>query len=493
MSKLEEFRQKNEALLNPKDGIEAQHKAGKKTARERIGVLLDDASFIEIDKFVRKTYITPGFEAVSSAGEGVVCGYGTIDMRPVFVFAQDYAVLKGSLSAAHAGKILKTIEMAVKNGVPIIGMLDSDGARVSEGMAAIASYGEIIKKLNDISGVVPTVALVLGNAVGTAAYIASTMDFCFMAEGIGSLALHAPQIYDSAHGKAFDFGAAKNAGETGIAQFVAADEEACMADVRKLLAYLPSNSLDDTPFDLGNDDLNRQIATLGQGEVDKKELIRALADDGNVLEYQAAFAPGIVTAFGRINGMSVGFVANNGAMDGKAARKAARFLSVLDAYSIPVITLADSDGTQVEDLEAMLIADITRMMGIYASAGIPKITVVTGKAIGDGFAMMCPKALGADIAYAWPTAEISAMPSEMGGLLLYEDEIKAASDGVAAKAQAIEKYKEEYANPWQAAEQGVIDDIIEPMATRQMVAAALEMCISKRVETLPKKHRVATL
>ncbi|MGI6153311.1 MAG: acyl-CoA carboxylase subunit beta [Christensenellaceae bacterium] len=496
MSKLEEFRQKSQEIVaSKKDQIEAQHKAGKKTARERIESLLDDASFIEIDKFVKKTYATPGFEAVSETGEGVVCGYGTIEERPVFIYAQDYTVLKGSLSAAHASKILKTLDMALKNGVPVIGILDSDGARISEGVAAIDAYASVIGKFNEISGVVPTITVIAGNCIGTAAYIASTTDFCFMIDEISTLSLYGPQIYASTLEKEVDLGAKKHNQDTGVSQFMCANEDECYTSVRKLLGYLPANNLDDSPYIVPNDDINRPIAYDGEAAYDTLELVRAIADNNDILEYQAMYSPEIVTAFGRLNGVPVGFVANACGSDitGHAARKASRFISLLDAYSIPVITLADAGGTPVTDQNNMLISNITRLIGVYASATIPKITIICGRAVGDGYATMCPKALGADIVYAWPSAQISAMPAEMGAIVLYEDEIKASADGVAAKQQMIQKYKDEYANPWQAAEQGVIDDIIDPAATRQLAGAALEMCISRRVEALPKRHRVATL
>ncbi len=502
MSKLEELRKRNaDALLGGGEKqILAQHDAGKKTARERIGFLLDEGSFVEIDKFLKRTYATPGLEAASQTGEGVVCGYGTIAQRPVFVFAQDYTVLKGSLSAAHAAKILKTLDMAVKNGVPAIGVMDSGGARISEGMAAISATAEIMKKLTDISGVVPTISVVAGPCIGTAAYIAALTDFTLMIDGVSELALHGPQIYASAMGKEIDaqvlFGAKNHSKNTGVAQFMCADEMECMATVRKLLSYLPSNNLDEAPYEMNADDLNRQLA-FGEEVPDGKELIRSVADGGDVLEYQADFAPEVITMFGRLNGNACGFIANErvGVLTQQAAKKAARFLSFLDAYNLPAITFTNCGSSEVdiEGEQATLISDFAKLASAYATAGMPKLNVIVGKAIGDGFAMMCPKALGADMVYAWPAAQISAMPAEAGALLLYEEEIAKAEDGIAAKKQMIDKYLDEYANPWQAAEQGVLDDVIEPAHTRQVLIASLEMTLSKREEKLPKKHGVLPL
>ncbi len=500
MSKLEELRQKNQDALaaGGQENIAAQHKAGKKTARERITALLDDASFVEIDKFVKCTCATPDHECVSAIGEGVVCGYGTIEDRPVFLFSQDHTVLLGSLSVAHAQKILKVMDMAVKNGVPVIGIIDSDGARVSEGVAAIDSYAAILKKLNDISGVIPTVSIIAGNCIGTAAYIAASTDACFMIEGISVTALHGPQIYASTLGSAIDIKTAFSAKAhnecTGVAQFMADSEEACYAQVKKLLSFLPSNNLEESPYSETTDDLNRLIGGL-DGEYDARALMTAVCDNNDILEYQALFSPEIVTAFGRLNGAAVGFVANGseGIMTGHAARKAARFITLLNAFNIPVVTFTNCGGTDVAHDKCMLIANVARLIAAYAQAGVPMINVVTGKAVGDGFAMMCPKSLGADIVYAWPQAEITSLPAEAGAIVMYEDEISRAEDGIAAKAEMIRKYKDEYANPWQAAAQGVVDDVIEPAATRQLLIAALEMCCTKRDNKLSKKHNVLPL
>jgi acetyl-CoA carboxylase carboxyltransferase component len=276
---------------------------------------------------------------------------------------------------------------------------------------------------------------------------------------------------------------------------LAANEEDCCAQVKKLLAFLPSNNLEEGPYALPADDLNRRIQA-GEGTVyDPKALIAQVADDNDILEYQRHYSPDIVTAFGRINGGTVGFVANgaDGRMEGHAARKAARFISMLDAYNIPVVTFTNCAGTAIEKEKPMLIANIARLMASYAQAGVPMLNVITGKAVGDGYAMMCPKALGADMVYAWPDAEITALPPEAGAIVMYEEEIAKADDGAAAKERMIEQYRETYANPWQAAEQGVIDDVIEPAATRQMLAAALEMLLSKRDGKLAKKHNILPL
>ncbi|MEG0251261.1 MAG: carboxyl transferase domain-containing protein [Christensenellaceae bacterium] len=504
MGKLEELRQKNkDALLSGgEEHIQAQKNAGKKTARERVSGLLDADSFVEIDKFVKRTYVTPGFDAPSATGEGVVCGYGTIDERAVFLFAQDYTVLSGSLSVAHAAKILKAIDMAVKNGVPVLAILDSGGARVSEGIAAIDSYAAILKKLNDVSGVIPTISIVAGACVGAAAYIAATTDFTLMVDKISVMALHGPQIYASALGKSIDenvsFGAQNHAKNTGIAQFACATEDECFAVTKKLLSFLPSNNLEEAPYQLCADDLNRQLEVFNtEGAYDAKALIAAVCDNTDMLEQQADFASEIVTAFGRINGNVVGFIANakDAVITGHAARKAARFALLLDAYNIPIVTFTNCEGTSFDESNehGMLIADVTKLISAYAEIGVPKINVIVGKAIGDGFAMMCPKSLGADMVYAWPFAQISSIPAKTGALIMFEEEINNSKEPLNVKEQMEKKYIELYANPWQAAAQGVVDDVIEPAHTRQMLVSALEMSISKRENKLPKKHSVLPL
>ncbi|MEG0256906.1 MAG: carboxyl transferase domain-containing protein [Christensenella sp.] len=501
MGKPEEFRQKNADILGGNEqNINAQHTAGKKTARERINGIIDKGSFIEIEKFVKRTFATPGFEAVSEAGEGVVCGYGTVEDRPVFIYAQDYTVLSGSLCAAHASKIIRVMDMAVKNGVPLIGVLDSGGARISEGVAAIESTAAILNKYNEISGVVPTVSIVAGPCIGTAAYIAAVSDFTLMVAGISMVALHGPQIYASALGKEIDtnefFGAENHNEKTGIAQFMCANEDECALTAQKLISFLPSNNLDEAPYGLDTDDLNRQLPFNGEEVYDAKAVIAAIADNGDVLEVQEAFATDMITMFGRINGNACGFVANADIeLSGQGAKKAARFIEILDAFNLPIVTLVNCGGSQfdVAAEQNSLISDVAHLISAYAQAGTPKLTLVTGKAIGDGFAVMCPKALGADMAYAWSTAEISALPCAAGALILYEDEISSAEDSIAAKEKMEEKYALEYANPWQAAAQGVIDDVIEPAHTRQILVSALEMTISKRESKLPKKHGVLPL
>ena len=483
--------------------IDRQHKLKKLTARERIDLILDQASFVELDKYIERSQATPGFESKTTAGEGVITGYGTIDGRPVYVFLQDYTVLNGSMSMAHAHKITKIMDMALQNGSPVIGVLDSGGARIAEGAAALLAYGEVIRKLNDLSGVVPTFSVVAGPCIGAQAYLACLTDFTVAVDGISSVMLHGEQILSSAMGQTFQSkelgGAMAQNATTGIAQFMAEDEEQAYATLRSLLSYLPMNNLDDAPYETSNDDINRLIPELDADEaVLTRDLILKIADDAAFLEYHAYFAPEVVTGFARINGNTVGMVANasDAAISAAAAKKAARFIEIMDAYHLPVVTLVDAGDIPVESetKQTGLISAVSSLMYAYAQASVPMVTVITGRAVAAGLLAMGAKSAGVDVVLAWSNAEISALPVEAGSLIFYEKEINEAADPLAAKTKALEKYKEEYASAFSAARQGVVDDVIAPSASRQMIAAALEACLLKRENNKPpKKHGVKPL
>lgn len=504
-SSLTELTEKAKSVLlgGGAEQIDRQHRQNKLTARERVENMLDQASFIELDKYVERSQATPGFESRTAAGEGVITGYGTIDGRPVYVFIQDYTVLGGSMSMAQAKKIVKIMDMALQNGSPVIGVLDSGGSRIAEGAAAGAAYGELAKKLNDLSGVVPTISVVAGPCIGAQAALACLTDFTVAVSGISSVLLHGEQIVSAVMGQKFDvesFGGAKAQNErTGIAQFFAGDEQEAFATVRRLFSYLPMNNLDDAPYEASDDDINRQIPGLDKEEgISTRDMISKIADDGDFLEVHAFYAPEIVAGFARMNGNTVGIIANaaGGTLSTKAAKKASRFIQILDAYHLPVITLADAGDIPVnaETKEDGLIPALSSLMFAYAQASVPMVTVIVGNAIAAGLLTMGPKSAGADVVFAWSSAEISALPPEAGSLIFYEDEINAADDPLAAKAEALRKYKDEYASAFNAARLGVVDDVIAPSATRQMVIAALEACLLKRATNKPpKKHGVLPL
>jgi acetyl-CoA carboxylase carboxyltransferase component len=504
-SSLTELTEKTKSVLlsGGTEQIDRQHKLKKLTARERVDLILDQASFVELDKYIERSQATPGFESKTSAGEGVITGYGTVDGRPVYVFIQDYTVLSGSMSMAQAEKITKIMDMALKNGSPVIGVLDSGGSRVAEGAAALAAYGKVVKKLNDLSGVVPTIAVTAGPCIGAQAYIACLTDFTISVSGISSVMLHGEQILSSAMGQKFDAealgGAMAQNSKSGIAQFLAENETQAYATVRALLSYLPMNNLDDAPYEASGDDVNRQIPELDAQEAfSAQEIIAKIADDGVFLEYHAYYAPEIITGLARVNGNTVGIVANaaGSAISAQAAKKAARFIGILDAYHLPVVTLVDADDipVDIETKEPGLISALSSLMYAYAQTSAPMVTVIAGRAVAAGLLAMGTKSSGADVVLAWSNAEISALPIEAGSLIFYEKEINAAADPMAAKADALEKYKNEYASAFNAAKQGVVDDVIAPSATRQMIAAALEACLLKRENNKPpKKHGVLPL
>jgi acetyl-CoA carboxylase carboxyltransferase component len=478
-SSLTELTEKTKSVLlsGGTEQIDRQHKLKKLTARERVDLILDQASFVELDKYIERSQATPGFESKTSAGEGVITGYGTVDGRPVYVFIQDYTVLSGSMSMAQAEKITKIMDMALKNGSPVIGVLDSGGSRVAEGAAALAAYGKVVKKLNDLSGVVPTIAVTAGPCIGAQAYIACLTDFTISVSGISSVMLHGEQILSSAMGQKFDAEALGGA--------MAQNETQAYATVRALLSYLPMNNLDDAPYEASGDDVNRQIPELDAQEAfSAQEIIAKIADDGVFLEYHAYYAPEIITGLARVNGNTVGIVANaaGSAISAQAAKKAARFIGILDAYHLPVVTLVDADDipVDIETKEPGLISALSSLMYAYAQTSAPMVTVIAGRAVAAGLLAMGTKSSGADVVLAWSNAEISALPIEAGSLIFYEKEINAAADPMAAKADALEKYKNEYASAFNAAKQGVVDDVIAPSATRQMIAAALEACLLKR-------------
>jgi len=496
LDRLNELEAKKQSVLQGggKEKVDKQHSDGKLTARERISKLLDDKSFIETDAFAELSAAAEGFEAVSAAGEGVVTGYGTINSRPVYVFSQDFTVLGGSLGYMHTQKILKVLDMAGKSGVPVVGILDSAGARLGEGAASLNGLSKIMKKMTTLSGVVPMVSVVAGPCAGTASYLTALSDFVFVVDKIGGIYSAAPAVFGE---DANDVGGAMVANEkSGLAHFFAQDENTCFAQVKTLMEYLPFNNVEDAPYYDQTDDLNRQLQGL-DSDADTKTIISAIADNGGFLEVQAYYATNIVTGFIRLNGFAVGVVANNAgsALCAEAAEKAARFVRFCDAFNTPVLTLADTPGYEA-DGEAERkgqVRDASKLVFAYGEASVPMVTVITGKAIGNGFVSMCPKGLGADMVFAWPDAEISCLAAETAANIIMTDELLSADDPVEKRKELAGMYAEKFANPFEAAKQGAIDDIIAPVETRQRVIAGLEMAFGKRELTTPKKHGVMPL
>lgn len=467
--------------------VDEQHRRGKLTARERLGLLLDPQSFLESDAFTGDR--ATGREA---PGEGVVTGFGTVNGRPVYVYSQDFTVLGGSLGHVHAQKICKVMDLALKTGVPVIALLDSAGARLHEGLDAIAGYGEVYRRLTRCSGSIPQIGVVCGPCIGGAAYAASLMDFVFMAGPEALMQTWGPQITLASGG------GVAGAEAVGSAHFAYQSEEECFARVRELLSLLPANSLEDPPVFGATADLNNsstELNSLMAGYYDMNLVISAISDHGFFFGTSNTFAPNMLTGFIKVNGRTAGIVANqpnaaDGVLDADGCAKAARHIRFCDCFNIPVVTLADTSGLPLGAVQENigLMRRGAALIHAYAAATVPKVTVVCGRAHGGAFAMMGSRALGMDAVYAWPNAEISVAEPNTAVNILYSGEIAASEDPQAERAMLVERYRAKDSNPLVAAKGGHLDDIIEPANTRTVVAAALEMLLGKREETPVKKH-----
>lgn len=481
------------ALGGGKEKQDAQHAMSKLTARERIEKLLDAQSFVEMDAFAQQSTAVSGLKEVSAPGEGVVTGYGTIDGRGVYVFSQDYTVLGGAMGTMHAKKILKVLELAGKTGLPVVALLDSMGARLGEGASALEGFAAIMTKMVELSGVVPIITAVCGQCTGTAAFFAPLSDFVFMTEGISGIYSTAPGSFNEA-GKNTDVdaigGAVVHTEKTGIAHFKCGSEDDTFFYVKQLLSYLPDNNLVDAPMMESGDDLNRQIENY-QGAYDVREMIKSVMDNGIFFESQAFFASEMITGLARLNGRSVGVVANSGAsLDAKSCTKAANFIAFCDAFGLPIVTFTDTPGF-VKDIaqeQCCLIQSGAKLMHAYAEATVPMVNVITGQAIGSGYVAMAPKSMGSDLVYAWPNAVISCLPTDAAAVIFMNEDIVGADQPVEARKEAADTYAKTFASPWEAAKMGFVDEVIYPAETRQRLAGTLELAIGKREGKLPKKH-----
>lgn len=470
---------KREIIAGDEAKIAKQKAAGKLTARQRVAMLLDEGSFVEIGALVK---------SADATGESVVTGYGTIEARPVYVYAQDFTVKGGAVDALQAKKIVRVMDLARKTGAPLIAVMDSAGASLKEGAAALEGYAQIIAGHVKLSGVVPQIALVAGPCVGAAAVAASACDFVVMSDKVSSLLTQGAQIISAKMGKdlsAEAIGGAKAAQAAGACAYAAASEEDAAANVKRLLSFLPSNNMEEAPAYEG-EDLNRQIVA----NADPAYLVSQLADGGDAMELYKDYAPEMYCGFAKLGGFCVGIVANNAAVNqgvitAAAASKAAKLIGICDSFNIPVISLIDTVGFVVdcacENFES--VQGGAKLAFAYAQASVAKISVVTGNAIGGGYAVMGSKALGADVTYAWPNAVIAPLQGDAGARILYNAEIK---DGMAI-SEAQEKYEADNC-PFAAAASGAVDDVIAPEATRQYLIAAVDMLYSKREIVVPRKH-----
>lgn len=486
--------------------IKKQHDAKKLTARERIALLCDEGSFVEVDAFVEHRCNEFGMADVKAPGEGVVTGYGTVDGRLIYLYAQDFTVIGGSLGEMHAKKICKIMDMAMKMGAPIIGMNDSGGARIQEGINALAGFGEIFYRNTKASGVIPQISVIMGPCAGGAVYSPALTDFVFMVEKTSQMFITGPQVIKAVTGEETTFeelgGADAQAEKSGVAHFTAPSDEECIAKIRKLLSYLPSNNLEGAPTDMPTDEINRlseKLTSIVPDDPNKaydvKTLICEVTDNGDFFEVMEKFAKNIVIGFAKMNGQTVGIVANQpsqkaGSLDVDAADKAARFIRFCDSFNIPIITFTDVPGylPGVSQEHNGIIRHGAKLLYAYSEATVPKINVITRKAYGGAYIAMSSKHLGADMVMAWPTAEIAVMGPDGAANIIFKDDIKNSDDPIATRQEKIAEYRDKLANPYEAAKYGYVDDVIEPDSTRPRIIAALEMLATKREAAPAKKH-----
>lgn len=504
MGKLDDLQKKRTTIAQGggEDKIKRQHDSGKKTARERIAMLFDEGSFVELDAFV--THRCNNFDIADKEfpGEGVVTGYGTVDGRLVYAYSQDFTVMGGSIGEMHSAKICKVMGMAVKMGAPIIAICDSGGARIQEGVDALAGFGDMFCRSALCSGVVPQISVVLGPCAGGAVYSPAMSDFVFMVDKTSYMFIAGPSVTGENITPEELGGAETHAKDSGVASVRCASEEECFARVKQLLSYLPSNNLDGVPMYDCADDLNRMTPALcdivpedTDSAYDVRAVVAELSDGGEYTEIFAEYATNIVTAFARMNGATVGFVANQpsvkgGMLDSDASIKGARFVRFCDAFNIPIVTLTDVPGyiSGKSEETGGIIRNGAKLLYAFAEASVPKINVIMKKAYGGAYVAMNSKHLGADLVYAWPTAEIAVMGPDGASNIIFRDKIANANDPISARAEVKAEYVEKFANPYLAAARGYVDDVIDPEATRQMVISALEMLMSKRESRPSKKH-----
>src|SRR5512135_2341763 len=488
------------------DAIEKQHSKGRLTARERIDLLLDSGSFRELDMFVTHRANDFGMEDKKYLGDSVVTGWGTIDGRLVYVYSQDFTVFGGSLSQVHAQKIVKIMDLAMRQGAPVIGLNDSGGARIQEGVVSLGGYADIFLKNTMASGVIPQISAIMGPCAGGAVYSPALTDFIFMVKNSSYMFVTGPDVVKSVTHEEVTFeelgGASVHNSKSGVAQFAADSEADCLYMIRKLLSYLPQNNMEDAPFVKMNDDSLRMEEALDSivpenpnKPYDMKEVIRLIVDGGDFYEVHEQFAMNVIVGFARLGGHSVGIVAQQpfilaGVLDIDASEKAARFVRFCDCFNIPIITFEDVPGflPGVGQEHGGIIRSGAKLLYAYCEATVPKITVITRKAYGGAYCVMNSKHIRGDLNLAWPTAEIAVMGPDGAANIIFRDELRKAEDPVAKKAELVAMYREKFANPYVAAEWGYIDDVIEPKETRPRLINALEMLQNKRDSNPPKKH-----
>jgi acetyl-CoA carboxylase carboxyltransferase component len=507
-SSLEHLKTLEEEVLHPagQEAEQKQHDRGKLTARERLDLLLDPGSFVELDRFASHRATAFGMDERKYLGDGVVTGYGTVDGREVFVFSQDFSVFGGSLGEVFAEKIMKVMDLAMKMGSPLIGINDSGGARIQEGVVSLGGYAEIFWRNVMASGVIPQISVVAGPCAGGAVYSPAITDFIFMVRDISYMFITGPDVVKAVTGEEVSFeelgGAETHAARSGVAHFAEDSEEAAFEDVRRLLSLLPSNNLEDPPRIEPADDPEREVLELEEvipdsptKPYDMQRVIEAVLDDEDLMEVHAAYAPNIIVGLGRLDGFPIGVVANQpkylaGVLDIASSEKAARFVRFCDCFNIPLLTFVDVPGflPGTEQEYGGIIRHGAKLLYAFAEATVPKLTVITRKAYGGAYDVMASKHIRADVNFAWPSAEIAVMGPDAAVKIIHKREIAAAADPEAVTQELIEDYRERFANPFIAADRGYVDDVIEPRYTRSALIKALHMSRSKRAANPPRKH-----
>jgi len=486
--------------------VERQHSQGKLLARERAEKLLDPGSFFELDRYVRHREAEFGMREKRPYGDAVVTGYGTIFGRKVFVFSQDFTVFGGSLSEVFAEKICKVMDLAAKLGCPIIGINDSGGARIQEGVVSLAGYAEIFWRNVQCSGVIPQISLIMGPCAGGAVYSPAMTDFVLMVEGSSYMFITGPDVVKTVTGEEVSFeelgGAATHAAKSGVAQFISPDEEACLEDARYLLSFLPQNNVDPAPYAEPSDPASREDAELDTlipddpaKPYDMKDVVRRVVDDGEFLEVSERWAENLICGFARLNGHVIGIVGNQpralaGVLDIDSSVKGARFVRTCDAFNIPLVTFVDVPGFLPGTAQEWggIIRHGAKLLYAYAEATVPKLAVITRKAYGGAYDVMSSKHIRSDFNFAWPTAEVAVMGPDGAVNIVFRKELEESADSEARRAELIDDYRERFANPYVAAERGYVDDVIEPRRTRPVLADALETTLTKRERRPPRKH-----
>ncbi|GAA0514595.1 acyl-CoA carboxylase subunit beta [Halorubrum aquaticum] len=506
--RIEDLRERREraAKGGGDDRIASQHEKGKMTARERIDYFLDDGTFHEFDRFRTHRNHTFGMEEQRLPGDGVVTGYGEVNGRKTFVFAHDFTVFGGSLGEVFAEKVCKVMDKAMDVGAPVIGLNDSAGARIQEGVASLGGFAEVFRRNTEASGVIPQISAIMGPCAGGAVYSPAITDFTFMVKDTSHMFITGPDVIETVTGEEVSFeelgGAVTHTSTSGVAHFAEESEEDALDDIARLLSYLPQNNVEDPPRvepwddpERADEELTHVVPDAPRKPYDMHDVIDGVVDEGSFFEVQENFAKNVVVGFARLDGRSVGIVANNprvnaGTLDIESSQKAARFVRFCDAFNVPILTFEDVPGFMpgTDQEHDGIIRHGAKLLYAFSEATVPLLTVITRKAYGGAYCVMSSKHIGGDVNYAWPTAEIAVMGPKGAVNVLYREELEAAEDTDAHRQELIDEYREEFANPYTAADRGFVDDVIEPTETRARLIDDLEMLAGKRSELPDKKH-----